>query len=252
VSVAATAARALARATALTLAGLLAAGAARADEVARIDDVPVLAREIGLAGQATLPAAANALRQRAMKSALAWFVAEHKLAATEADIEAYARWNEEFLKREKARRAQRMEAIEASLAKPGLAAGQREQLLRERDTYRQVAARDAEREAASRDPGSRQRVWGPWIASFKANKALYDKYGGRVGLTKFGPEPIGALETLLREREKAGALRIFDEALAKEFWAWYAVQPRRPARPEEIDFTYYWLRPLDDLYGPRG
>jgi hypothetical protein len=244
-------ARALACAAAFALAGLLASGAAHADEVARIDDVPVLPREIGLAGQATLPAAANALRQRAMKSALAWFVAEQKLAATEADIEAYARWNEEFLKREKARRAKRMEAIEASLAKPGLPAEQREQLLRERDTYRQVAARDADREAASRDPGSRQRVWGPWITSFKANKALYDKYGGRVGLTKFGPEPIGALETLLREREKAGALRIFDEALAKEFWHWYAVQPRRPAKPEEIDFTYYWLKPFDDLYGPR-
>ena len=236
---------------ALALAALLACGAARADEVARIDDVPVLPREIGLAGQATLPAAANALRQRAMKSALTWFVADQKLAATEADIEAYAKWNEEFLKREKTRRAKRVEAIGASLNKSGIPAEQREQLLRERETYRQVAARDADREAASRDPGSRQRVWGPWITSFKANKALYDKYGGRVGLTKFGPEPIGALETLLREREKAGALRIFDEALAREFWGWYAVQPRRPAKPEEIDFTYYWLKPFDDLYGPR-
>ena len=109
----------------------------------------------------------------------------------------------------------------------------------------------ADREAASRDPGSRQRVWSPWITSFKANRALYETYGGRVGLTKFGPEPIGALETLLREREKAGALRIFDEALAREFWAWYAVQPRRPAKPGEIDFTYYWLKPFDDLHGPR-
>jgi len=237
---------------ALALAAALAAGAARADEVARIDDAPVFARDIGLGEEpATLPAAANALRQRAMKSALTWFVAERKLAATEADIEAYAKWNEEFLRRDMQRRATRLRAIEAELAKPGIARERREQLQREREVFRQVAAHDAERAAAARDPGARQRVWGPWITSFKANRALYEKYGGRVGLTKFGPEPIGALEALLREREAAGALRILDEALAREFWGWYAVQPRRPARPEEIDFTYYWLKPFDDLHGSR-
>jgi len=235
----------------LALALLLAGAAAQAEELARIDDVPVLAREIGLGEPATLPAAANALRQRAMKSALDWFVSREKIAATDADLEAYAKWNEEFQRRNQERRAQRLEQIEAALRQPSLASAQREQLLRERDTYRQAARYDAQREAAARDPGSRRRVWGPWITSFKANRALYEKYGGRVGLTKFGPEPIGALETLLREREKAGALRIFDEALAKEFWSWYAVQPRRPAKPEEIDFTYYWLKPFDDVHSPR-
>jgi hypothetical protein len=238
--------------SALALAGLLACGAARAEEVARIDDVPVRARDIGLGEEpAALPAAANALRQRAMRSALQWFIAEERLAATEDDIAAYAKWNEELMRRDKERRAKRLAAIEVELGKTGLAAEQHAQLLRERETYRQVARHDADREAAARDPGSRRRVWGPWITSFKANKALYEKYGGRVGLTKFGPEPIGALEALLRSREKAGALRIFDEALAREFWRWYAVQPRRPAKPEEIDFTYYWLKPVDDLYGPR-
>ena len=235
----------------LALALALAGAAAQAEEVARIDDVPVLARQIGLAEPPTLPAAASALRQRAMKSALQWFVAQEGIAASDADLAAYAKWNEEFQRRDKARRAQRLEQIEAALKQPDLASAQREQLLRERDTYHQLARHDAEREAASRDPGSRQRVWGPWITSFKANKALYEKYGGRVGLTKFGPEPIGALETLLREREKAGALRIFDAALGREFWAWYAVQPRRPAKPEEIDFTYYWQKPFDDVHSPR-
>lgn len=235
----------------LVLALALAIGAAQAAEVARIDDVPVLERDIGLDEPATLPGAANALRQRAMKSALQWFVAEQKIAATDADLEAYAKWDEEFQRRKIAQRAQRLQQIEAALKKPGIPGEQREQLLRERDTYRQAARYDAERAAAARDPGSRRRVWGQWITGFKANKALYEKYGGRVGLTKFGPEPIGALETLLREREKAGALRIFDPALAKEFWSWYAVQPRRLAKPEEIDFTYYWLRPFDDPNSPR-
>jgi hypothetical protein len=235
----------------LALALALAIGAAQAAEVARIDDVPVMGRDIGLDEPATLPAAAGALRQRAMKSALLWFVAEQKIAATDADLEAYAKWDAEFQRRKLAERAQRLQQIEAALNKPGASDEQRAQLLRERETYRQAARYDAERAAAARDPGSRRRVWGQWITGFKANRALYEKYGGRVGLTKFGPEPIGALETLLREREKAGALRIFDAALAKEFWSWYAVQPRRLAKPEEIDFTYYWLRPFNDPNSPR-
>ena len=185
---------------------------AAAQEVARIFEVPVFAKDIGLSDAASRPAAAASLRQRAMKAALERFVVEHKLQATDEDLAAYGKWNEEFLRRE--------------------------------------GRADAGRPVTEAQAASRKRVWSQWIASFKANRALYEKYGGRVGLTKFGPEPIGAIEALLREREKKGDLVIADAALAKEFWSWYASQPRRVARPEEIDFTHYWLRPHDPD-GPR-
>ena len=178
---------------------------AAAQEVARIFEVPVFAKDIGLSDAASRPAAAAVLRQRAMKAALERFVVEHKLQATDEDLEAYGKWNGEFQRRE--------------------------------------GRADAGRPVTEAQAASRKRVWSQWITGFKANKALYEKYGGRVGLTKFGPEPIGAIEALLRERARAGDLVIADAALAKEFWSWYASQPRRVARPDEIDFTYYWLRP---------
>ena len=221
-----------------------ACGAAGAQEVARIDDLPLSAEDLNLTDAASRPAAAAALRQRAMKSALERFVAQHRLQASEEDLAAYAKWNDEFQRLEKERRARRLREVEAGLNQPGIAAAQREQFQRERDTLRKLAQLDGARAAASRDTAARKRVWGQWIVGFKANRALYEKYGGRLGLTKFGPEPIGALEALLREGEKAGHMRIFDAALAKEFWGWYAAQPRRVARPEEIDFTYYWTKPL--------
>jgi len=180
---------------------------AAAQEVARVFAVPLSASDIGLTDAGSRPAAAAILRQRAMKAALERFVLEHNLQATDAELEAYGRWNAESLRRQ------------------GRA-----------DTGRPVTESQA---------ASRRRVWGQWITGFKANKALFEKYGGRVGLTKFGPEPIGAIEALLRERARAGDLVIADAALAKEFWSWYASQPRRVARPEEIDFTHYWLRPHD-------
>lgn len=226
-------------------------GLAAAQEVARIFDQPLFAKDIGLSDAASRPAAAAALRQRAMKAALERFVADEKVQATEEDLEAYAKWNEEFQRLDKARRARRLAEVEAALAKPGIPALEREQLARERELYRSLVKTEAAREAASRDAGSRQRVWSQWITGFKANKALYEKYGGRVGLTKFGPEPIGAIEALLQERAKAGDLVIADATLAKEFWSWYAAQPRRVARPEEIDFTFYWLKPPHDPDSPR-
>jgi len=180
---------------------------AAAQEVARIFEVPVFAKDIGLSDAASRPAAAASLRQRAMKAAFERFVVEQKLEATDEDLAAYGRWNEEFLRRQ--------------------------------------GRAEAGRPVTEAQAASRKRVWSQWIASFKANRALYEKYGGRVGLTKFGPEPIGAVEALLRERERAGDLVIADSALAREFWSWYASQPRRVARPEEIDFTHYWLRPHD-------
>ena len=183
----------------------LASCVAAAQEVARVFEVPLSAQDIGLTDAGSRPAAAASLRQRAMKAALERFVVEHKVQATDEDLAAYGKWNEEFQRRE--------------------------------------GRADAGRPVTEAQAASRKRVWSQWIAGFKANKALYDKYGGRVGLTKFGPEPIGAIEALLRERVKAGDLVIADAALAKEFWSWYASQPRRAARPEEIDFTYYWLRP---------
>jgi len=183
--------------------GLAAAQAAL--EVARVFAVPLSAKDIGLSDAASRPAAAAALRQRAMKAALEHFVVEQKLQATDEDLAAYGKWNEEFQRRQ---------------SRP-----------------------DADRPVTEAQAESRKRVWSQWIIGFKTNRALYEKHGGRVGLTKFGPEPIGAIEALLRERAGSGDLVIADAALAKEFWSWFASQPRRVARPEEIDFTFYWLRP---------
>ncbi len=227
----------------LALALAIGAGSAAAQGVARVFGVPLSAKDIGLSDAASLPAAASALRARAMKAAIERFVLDEKLQATGEDLVVYEKWNEEFQRREKERRQRRLQHIEDALNKPGLPAAQREQFVRERDLYRRLAKTEIEREAERPDRDSRKRIWGQWITGFKANKALFDKYGGRVGLTKFGPEPIGAIEALLRERQKKGDLVIADPALAREFWTWYALQPRRVARPEEIDFTYYWLRP---------
>lgn len=56
------------------------------------------------------------------------------------------------------------------------------------------------------------------ILSFKVHRSLYQTYGGRVLLSGFGAEPIGAIESYLKERERRGAFKIQDPELEQAFW----------------------------------
>jgi hypothetical protein len=164
--------------------------------------------------------------------------------ATDKDYEAFGKFDAEFRRVEIARRKEQKGKLEQELKRADLDAPKRQAHEQQLAVLASLEKYDAERAAMRMDDASRRRVWGPWIANYKVNKALYEKYGGRVGITKWGPEPTGAIEALLREHEKKGDFEILDAALAKAFWDWHAGQPRMPMKPEQVDFGYYWLKPV--------
>jgi heat shock protein HslJ len=59
------------------------------------------------------------------------------------------------------------------------------------------------------------------IRQWKINKALYDRYGGRIIYQQLGPEPLDAYRLFLEERQREGAFTIHDQALAKRFWRYF-------------------------------
>jgi hypothetical protein len=199
-------------------------------EVAKVFGKPVSAAELKWTPGQPPAQAARQLRELALKEAGTRFIAANALKATPQEIAEYGRWEASFQAREHERRAARRAELEKS---PALDERQRQEL----DVLRNLAKFDAER------PPPNAQVHGWWIEGYKLKKALYEKYGGRVGITKWGPDPVGATEALLREYERKGDLRIFDAALAAEFWGSLEREPRFPARPGDIDFTYYWLKP---------
>lgn len=209
---------------------LLVASAAHADELARVFGKPVSAADLKWSPGEPPTQAARTLRELALKEAGTRFIAANGLKATPEEIAAYGRWEADFQRREQARRASRLAELER-------ASGPSEAERSEREVLRQLARHDANR------PPPSSQVHGWWIEGYKLKKALYEKYGGRVGITKWGPDPVGATEALLREHEKRGELKIADPALAKEFWDSLGREPRFLAKPEQIDFTYYWLKP---------
>lgn len=174
-------------------------------EVARVFGVPVTAEEVRLTDEKSVPQAARMLKDRVLRDALPRFVAAHNLKPTAEEVAQYQSWEAEFRRRN-----------------PPPPNANRPEI----------------------DPAVSARVHAQWIEIYKIRKALHDKFGGRVGITKFGPDPAGATEALLREHEKKGELQIVHPALAREFWDQLAREPRMPAsKPEHSDFTYYWLKP---------
>jgi hypothetical protein len=214
----------------LALGLALVAPLASGQEVAKVFGKGISAADLKWAPGQPPAQAARQLRDLALKEAGTRFMAGNKLQATPEEVAAYGRWEAAFQRQERERRAARLAELE-KVAAPD--EKQREEL----DVLRSLAKHDAERPA----PSPQVHAW--WIEGYKLKKALYERYGGRVGITKWGPDPVGASEALLREHEKKGDLVIRDAALAAEFWGALAREPRYPAKPEQVDFTYYWLKP---------
>ena len=60
-----------------------------------------------------------------------------------------------------------------------------------------------------------------FVRSWKINKALFKKYGGRVIFQQAGPEPVDAYRDFLREQEKNGAFKILDKQYRAPFWRYF-------------------------------
>lgn len=201
--------------------------------------------------------AAQRLRALALREALDRYIAENRLQATPEDLAAYRDWDRRFRQAEAQRQQRELAELETQLARTDLPADTRAKVEAGREALLKLMRIGAEREAAVKaaeggrkgpEQEAADRALRVWIEGHKARKSMYERYGGRVGLTRFGPDPVGASEALLREHEKAGRLRIDDRDLAQAFWEAFILEPRTPARPDQIDFTYYWLKPIP---GPR-
>jgi hypothetical protein len=59
------------------------------------------------------------------------------------------------------------------------------------------------------------------VKFWKTNKALYEKYGGRVIYQQGGVEPIDAYRNFLREQEKNAAFQFLDKKCEADFWDYF-------------------------------
>jgi hypothetical protein len=78
---------------------------------------------------------------------------------------------------------------------------------------------------------------GQMIVGWKAEKAIYEKYEGPAIYTKFGPYPVGAMESFFRDEVRKGNLAFKDPEWEKTFFEVFDARSSR-VPPEEMKERY--------------
>jgi len=237
--------------SALLLAGLLSLplAAQGPERVAMVTGVAITRGE--------LAAGAHAVPREVRLLELIWpriardYVARHGLAATPAEIEEAVVYHIEFERRNRAQRARKLEELEDRLNEIELAPEERARLEDFRATLQRLASNDPEQGGAPpQDRERRQALLAPLVEMWKMNRSIYERYGGVVALTEFGPSPHGARAALIANYEREGLLEFADAELRERVYAALRRPPPMVVPPGRVDFTPYWKQPIPPSYYP--
>ncbi len=174
------------------------------------------------------------------------YIEKNNLKATDEEIRELQAYQDRFMAQDRIKRQKKLVELEEKLEDTKLSSTEKEKMEKYRATLLRLVSRDKQQDEIKFKPTAEvlRGIFVPWIEGWKFNKSVYEKYGGTVSVTKFGPDPVGATECLLKDYEKQGKIVIHDENLRRSFWDRFSEAPRFTAKPEEIDFTPHWRKPL--------
>lgn len=172
------------------------------------------------------------------------FIDKNGLKATDDEILEMQESQDQFMMQDKKDRIKRLEEINRKLKNTSLSKEEKKNLEDYQQTLQNLDEFDKEEEKIKYKASivELRKINAPWIEIWKFNKAAYQKYGGTVGITKFGPVPAGAIKSLLEDYRKQGYFEIYEQSLNKAFWKKYSEEPEIIAKPGQIDFTPFWIK----------
>jgi hypothetical protein len=163
----------------------------------------------------------HAIAAKVMRPLITDYIKKHDLAATPEEVKEYR----------EALVAVRKAAAEAPNSTP-----------EEREASERMAKR-------AETPGTPERqavdlMGKQMVEAWKFNRALHEKYGGRVVAQQLGPEPLDAYHDWLEEEARAGRFTFNDAKWRTAFWEYY--NPKHHVfidvpEPFEVPF---WLTPV--------
>ena len=154
------------------------------------------------------------------------FAKENKIEPSDEELDAFVSKTAEKQKREMARlvedKARLEQDLQSASLKPAEAKAKQDHLA----TIEKIlkTSRQMEEEAEGREEqmrSAKRRVARTFVGRWKINRALYQKYGGRVIFQQAGPEPLDAYRDFLIDQEKQGNFRIIDKSREDAFWRYY-------------------------------
>lgn len=168
----------------------------------------------------------NELRGIVLVSLLEKFAKENRIEPTPEELDALVRKTDEIGKDQQIRRQQDLNRLVEELKNPSLTGSEREKkearlerlerMLKYLAKVEKEAAEDEEQTRATKRDAARRVV-----QSWKINRALYQKYGGRVAFQQAGVEPLDGYRDFLKEQQRKGNFRILDKTCSASFWGYF-------------------------------
>ena len=165
---------------------------------------------------------------------------------TKAELDAFVKKIEDSTKLQQIRYVKEMEKLAEELKSSSLT----EQERKEKTSKLQMLENSLKRqkevlEDKSDATGEKMQTARHFVRSWKINKSLYEKYGGRIILQQFGPEPLDAYREFLKEKQKEGSFKIYYKDSEMSFWKYFADDSMHTFYPGEdgakLMETPWWM-----------
>jgi len=159
-------------------------------------------------------------------SLLEQFAEDNKIEPTNEELNAFVVKTEEKEKQHQGKMEEDRVKLMRDLKNESLSPREREQKESHLKTIESILETTREMKEKTRGmeeqvhPMKRQMAR-QFVRAWKINKALYEKYGGRVIFQQAGVEPLDAYRDFLKEQEKKGAFQILDKRYEPIFWRYF-------------------------------
>ncbi|MFA7257648.1 MAG: hypothetical protein WC047_08755 [Kiritimatiellales bacterium] len=154
------------------------------------------------------------------------YAKENKIEPTQEELDAFVSKTEELKKQSQVEFEADRERLQKELQSSSLSDRDRKEKESELQTIESILKSTHEMKEQTKGMEDRMRpvkrqMAQQFVKSWKINKTLYAKYGGRVIFQQAGVEPLDAYRDFLREQEKKGAFQIFDKQYEGGFWRYF-------------------------------
>lgn len=154
------------------------------------------------------------------------FAEDNEIEPTDEELDAFVRRMDENEKQHQAEFKRDRDKLQKELKSSSLSAQERKEKESQLQTIESIlnSTREMKEQTKGMDeqmrPMKRQMAQ-QFVQSWKINKAMYGKYGGRVIFQQAGFEPLDAYRDFLKEQEKNGAFKIIDKKYEAGFWHYF-------------------------------
>lgn len=154
------------------------------------------------------------------------FARENKVEPTDKELDTFVMKTEEIEKQHQIKFEEDRKKLVIALKSTSLSTRERKDKKSQLQTLESILKTTREMKEGTKGMEEQLRTMKRknarrFVRSWKINKALYAKYGGRVIFQQAGVEPLDAYRDFLREQEKNGAFRILDKKYEAPFWRYF-------------------------------